>query len=117
MLVRACVCVCVFVCKKHKSMYRLQFKSLDSFRAEWFWNALVKPFPAQDMAQVLSSAVAGELPPWANAWAERKETAAQSLLATACLSPSQASASASLGQIPPFPNLSHIVSSISLFFP
>lgn len=61
-------------------MYRLQFKYLDSVRAEWFWNTLVKPFPAQDMAQVLSSAVAEELPPWASVWAERKETAAQSLL-------------------------------------
>lgn len=29
-----CVCGCVWGCKKHKSMYRLQFKCLDSFRAK-----------------------------------------------------------------------------------
>lgn len=50
-------------------------------RAEWFWNALVKPFLAQDMALVLPSASAGELPPWADASAEGKGTAAQSVLA------------------------------------
>lgn len=85
--------------------------------AEWFWNALEKPFLVQDMALVLPSASAGELPPWADALAEGKGTAAQSAgNLTACLSPSQASASAFLGQIPPFCDLSHIIS-ISLFFP
>lgn len=78
----------------------------------------MKLFPAQDMAHVLSSAVTGELPTWADGWAERKETAAQTAgILTACLSPSQATASVFLGQIPPFCDLSHIISSISLFFP
>lgn len=81
-----CVSVCVGVCVGVRSInlctdFSLNAWTLSGPRAEWFWNALVKPLPAQDTAQVLSSAVARELPPWADAWVEGKEIAAQSLLA------------------------------------
>lgn len=65
-----CLHVCMYVCVSVRSInlcteFSLNARTLSGLRAEWLWEALVKPCPTQ----VLSSAAPGELPHWADVWA------------------------------------------------